>query len=55
MNVGVQYAPLKMVVCCSLRNFYRFKNNTRALKRQELKDVTSNDINLNRLRQLISE
>ena len=55
MNAGVQYAPLIMVVCCILRNFSRIKNETRVVKGEELEDVTLNDINLNKLRQLIYE
>ena len=48
MNVGVQYAPLIMVVCCVLHNFCRIKNNTSVVEGNELKDATLNNINLNR-------
>lgn len=55
MNVGVQYAPLIIFVYCTLHNFCRIKNDTRIMKGEELEDVTSNNINLNRLRQPIFE
>ena len=44
MNVGTQYAPLKMVACCILHNLCHIKNETKIV--EELKDGTLNDINL---------
>ena len=48
INVGVQYAPLIMVACCVLHNFCCVKNNIIVVEGNELKDVTLNDINLNK-------
>ena len=53
MNVGVQCAPLMMVVCCVLHNFCHMKNDTRIVEGENLEDETLNDINLNGSRQPI--
>ena len=55
INVGVQYAIIIMVACCVLNNFYHIKKDTRVVEGDELEDATLNDINLNRLRQPLSE